>query len=488
MELFDYLTDEDKIILKEFIESYADIDNVDLEKVLQFWNRDKKKMFKVLGRKLRVKIPIDVESDYKLFINKLYETYQPPFGYAVDNQVNHPFITDFEQFWSNKIDHLEYWNKTKSEEGVRELFKYDNIKNGYLNRDYNFHNVREDKSLTLSQGAKIMKSIQKMLKFVEYPNMDLFEKWRNDISNITTSKHIKANLVFSIHPLDFLTMSDNTCGWRSCMSWMNNGGYSTGPIEMMNSNMVIIAYLESNKDFIFNNHKIPNKTWRTLLYVHKDILLEGKCYPFYSKDVSTIVLDKLRELVYNNMKWKYQYINQTYTDMKPYHSNGYVRNKKDFRNSQHKIIVYTNGMYNDVVKDGSWDYICCRNWVPKTLRLCASGVCNCMCCGEPIMTQEEIDNCQCDDDLVIYGSDKVCGECQRGKWCSCCQKYSDKSKKEIRYWHYHSENYQVVLLKKICETCLKEYFYDAENDLYIHTDSLLKYKEYNPDYKIRRAA
>ena len=103
-------------------------------------------------------------------------------------------------------------------------------------------------------------------------------------------------------------------------------------------------------------------------------------------------------------------------------------------------------------------------------------------------TQEEIDNCICDDDLVIYGSDKICRECARDKWCSCCQKYSDKSKKEIRYWHYHSENYQVVLLKKICETCLKEYFYDAENDLYIHTDSLLKYKEYNPDYKIRRAA
>lgn len=488
MELFDYLTEEDKVILKEFIESYADVDNVSLKKVLQFWNRDKRKMFKVLGRKLRVKIPIDVESDYKLFINKLYETYQPPFGYAVDNQINHPFITDFERFWSNKISNLEYWNKTKSEEGVRELFKYDNIKNGYLNRDYSFHKTSTDESLILPRGAKIMKSIQKMLKFAEYPKMDLFEQWRNDISNITTSKHIKANLVFSIHPLDFLTMSDNTCGWRSCMSWMNDGGYSSGPIEMMNSNMVIIAYLESNKDFIFNNHKLPNKTWRTLLYVHKDILLEGKCYPFYSKDVSTIVLDKLRELVYNNMKWKYQYINQTYTDMKPYHSNGYVRTKKDFRSNQHKIIIYTNGMYNDVVKDSDWDYVCCRNWVPKTLRLCASGVCNCMCCGEPIMTQDEIDNCATDDDLVIYGADKICGLCQKNHWCSCCQKYTMTDKLVVSCWFYYNSGYQPVTTSKICKKCLKEYFYDEVRGYYIHTNSILHYKECYSDYKLRRAA
>ena len=488
MELFDYLTDEDKICLKEFIESCVGIEDVDIKKSLRYWNRDKLKMFKALGRKLRVKIPIDVDSDYKLFINKLYETYQPPFGYSAEGQTNHLFIDDFETFWSKRIANSSLDQRVRSKGEMTELFKYDNIKNGYLNRTYEWCNKLDGFNLKLPMGAKTMKSIQKMLKTVEYPRMDLFEQWRNAISNLTTSKHIKTNLVFSIHPIDFLTMSDNNCGWRSCMSWLGEGQYSSGVVEMMNSNMVIIAYLESSKPFAYNGHPIPNKTWRTLMYVHKNILLAGKSYPFLSTDVTTLALDKLRELVYNNLGWKYQYVNQQYSDMKPYHSEIYVRRKRDFTEYQHKIIVYMNGMYNDLIKDGEYSYLCCRNYVPKTLRLCASGVNNCMCCGQPIMSQKSIDEAIDLEDLdpIRYG-DKLCCNCRKAI-CECCYRVTGEEMVKIQCYAPNNR-YDKSTTKLVCKKCLyKEYYYDPIRMMYIHSNDLIAYKEDYPDYKLRRVA
>ena len=103
MELFDYLSDEDKITIKEFIQAYANIEEVDIYKALKYWNKNKRKMFKALGRNLRVKIPVDIPCDDKLFINALQDIYTPPFGYQIEGKVNHHFIPDFENFVNNKV-------------------------------------------------------------------------------------------------------------------------------------------------------------------------------------------------------------------------------------------------------------------------------------------------------------------------------------------------------------------------------------------------
>lgn len=490
MELFDYLSDEDKITIKEFIQAYANVEEVDIYKALKYWNKNKRKMFKALGRNLRVKIPVDIPCDDKLFINALQDIYIPPFGYQIEGKVNHPFIPDFENFVNNKVLQKvpDMWKQGDIKDKFMQMFRYDNFKSGVLNRDYSF--VRDGKRLKIPEGTKIMKAIRKMLVFACYPNMDLFESFRNEISNLTTSKHIKTNLVFSIHPIDFLTMSDNSLGWHSCMSWMQHGGFSTGPIEMMNSNMVIIAYLESSKPFQFNMHNIPNKSWRTLLYVHKDILLAGKSYPYLNEKITLKTLDIMREMLYNNLKWKYQYINQEYRDLNGYHSNDYLRNnsypRRNYKN-QHKIIIYTNGMYNDLVESNITKYWCCRNWVPKPLMLNASGIANCMLCGKPITTQEEI-NESYDSDLEIHGSVKVCPECYRDCYCSCCKNFSFGKKYKIREWmNICSRSY--CSYRWICPKCAKEYFffYDDTNVLaFVHENNLPDWKKKNPNVHYER--
>ena len=160
MELFDYLTDEDKITIKEFIQAYAHIEDVDIYKALKYWNKNKRKMFKALGRNLRVKIPVDIPCDDKLFINALQDIYIPPFGHQIEGKINHPFIPDFENFVNNKVLQKvsDMWKQGDIKDKFMQMFRYDNFKSGVLNRDYSF--VREGKRLKIPEGTKIMKAIR----------------------------------------------------------------------------------------------------------------------------------------------------------------------------------------------------------------------------------------------------------------------------------------------------------------------------------------
>ena len=492
MELIDYLTPADKELIKSYIETYAECTPVDINKSLFYWNKNKRKMFKALGNKLRVKIPIKINTNEQLFSFNLQHIYQPPFSYFPDNLTNHSFILCVEEYFSNVT--------AQEKEKIRIFFQYAYIKTGIVGGNYYFQKEGE-KVLKIPYGTKIIKAIQKFLKYYNFPFMDRFEDWRNAISNLTTSKDISANLVFSIHPIDFLTLSDNACGWHSCMSWMSHGGYSSGVIEMMNSNMVVVAYLESEKPFYFNNYKIPNKSWRVLMYVHKNILLEGKSYPYYNKDVALVVLDNLRKLLYNNIGWKYQYINQEYEDDRMYYDNNYARSvpvNSLRKKNKHCIFIYTNGMYNDLIKDHEYVYWCCRNWVPKTIKINASGIGNCMFCGKPMQTQSMINETLYEEDLDCGREDKYCLNCREEFYCTGCDRLvGDKEILEVNYWYYRGkyfaypeESFLAVKNKRICEECFnKEYRYysidsTTHEKIYLKDENLLDFIKNKPKVKL----
>lgn len=66
---------------------------------------------------------------------------------------------------------------------------------------------------------------------------------------------------------------------------------------MMNSNNVIIAYLENHQPFACGDSYIPNKMWRSYFYITKDILMNGYSYPHEDKDTTKYILHYLKDLV-----------------------------------------------------------------------------------------------------------------------------------------------------------------------------------------------
>lgn len=410
MQPFDCLTDNDKEVIKQWCINYANVEPQSIEKVLYLWNKNKKTLFRAFGKQLQISFPVHqkVSSTYRH--NKWRNLYSPFIIYDKQDLKNYKFDPRNHIFINNLVKWLQdEWIEILPLSTLQDILgytKYCYIETGKTSTDKIFTDGAFEKILKIPRGTKIMRAIRKMLEYYSFPYMDSFNKWRDDISVINTDKEINAELVFSINPVDFITMSDNKSGWTSCMSWIDCGAYSNGTIEMLNSNVAIVAYLRNTESFNYNDIEIPNKSWRTLVFIHKDILLVGKHYPYQSEALAKIILDKLQEILKQNLKWKYTYQNQKYKDMIRSYNNDYIREDFVRFNNGHKIFVYMNNMYHDILEDHNTDYWCCRNKVKKNLYLNLSGPATCMCCGMPINSSSTYK--------------KYCYDCeQKYKCCGC---------------------------------------------------------------------
>lgn len=478
MELYDYLTQEDKDTIKDWLEINKQVVIPDLRQTLKYWNKNNRTMFKFLGGQLRYKVPIEIEMNKHMYYRKLDEIYREPhigrycFGQSAIDDLDHEFMIDFFNyyFYGLKVDYdkinkdfrspiffmyASYKTLRDTEIkyiGINSMFSHTTIGHGALAYDYTVA-YKDKKPLNLKEGTKIAKAIQKFLKYVEYPHMELFEKWRNEISNLSTIAKIKANLVLSIHPIDFLTLSDNNSGWDSCVRMIhsNQGEYHEALTEMLNSNCTIVAYLESNhKKFIFDYHDIPNKTWRQIFYCHKDIICGGKSYPYCNDELTKKVLRIVAMLAEENLKWKYSFGPQLYKDVRA--NNGVVARNTEPPKDKHKILLYTYGYYNDFAADHWSPYWCMRNKVKKNKRINVSGPATCIVCGEKIIdhiySYDEV------DDIIDNYKGMVCEKCRR-YYCWNC-KVVDQSK--IHYCLPSLFGYYFL-----CEDCIKDYMFYIRN-------------------------
>ena len=75
MEVFDALTPEDKETIKDYISIYAGAEVANLHITLNEWNKSKRTLYKALGHKLRVKIPIEIKKSDVEFNRELSEVY-----------------------------------------------------------------------------------------------------------------------------------------------------------------------------------------------------------------------------------------------------------------------------------------------------------------------------------------------------------------------------------------------------------------------------
>ena len=421
MRPIDALTDIDRTTIASYISIYGNAECAPMEFTLREWNKNKTRLFKAFGHKLRISKRISIPKDTKILTSELDAIYHPYIFWYKEDVLN--YVANFEKntkFINNEFieDVLLFWAKKnycmQDLFTLSRLFLHKNLIKGYLcfldiSQSYHFRDFK----CTIKNGMKTIRTIQKVLKATHYPHMDLFDVWRNQVSLIQTSDVIQAKLVLSLHPIDFLTMSDNACNWSSCMSWSHTGCYHAGTLEMMNSNMVAVAYLESDTEYALHLNEtgevypIPNKSWRSLVFIHKDIIVCGKSYPYHKKNLCFQVLDFVRDIVKTNVNWNYKFINQEYQDMKNIEGNYYLRDwfnpYYDKRRKHHTITFYTNGMYNDIIESKYPHYYCCRNYVEEPLKICLSGPATCICCGKRLNENDRNDIMSYDD----LGQEKI---------------------------------------------------------------------------------
>lgn len=459
LNLLDKLSPLDNKRIENYIHKYAiEDDYIGNAEYLYYWAECKKHLYHLLGGHLIYKFPISFEKPVAQIAKEIEDLLAP---------ANSPFVSKF----YHKIETDEFMGFINQNRNTRadfnsllwaSTFKADKIPATIKIKPENFK-----RTLQLQAGMKPIRALQRVIDYFEWDDLRAdFEKFRVQHSFICSDKKITGNFCLSIHPLDFMTMSDNNSNWSSCMSWINKGCYHLGTVEMMNSNNVICGYIEASDDWNFSGGDAEgeewtwnNKKWRQLFYVTNEIAVCGKAYPYQHKDFSIAALDKIKELSEQNLHRTYTFGIEPYRDMIHIGSNHRMnKNHKWIRynkTKKHNIIFDTNGMYNDMFNDhdGLNDiYWCYRNKVKKNTIICYSGKAPCACCGQEILEEGDLE-ANYDgayNDRYAGVSSVLCTECKLDRKCSYCDEEG------IRVIKFNHERYCpecAARLLKVCPSC-----------------------------------
>ena len=158
------------------------------------------------------------------------------------------------------------------------------------------------KKIKLQQGCKASKIIGQLCQ--EIGIYDLWEPVRLQISQIRNTCHLTGTLHLSIHPIDYITSSNNNYDWESCMLF-GEGDYCRGVIEMMNSPMVVQAYLTGKEETFDFTPQVEwyNKKWREFFIVTPTMISGIKGYPYWNQDLEKMVIDWIYSLVKEKNLW-----------------------------------------------------------------------------------------------------------------------------------------------------------------------------------------
>lgn len=340
--------------LKTLIEYHHDY-SASLEVIKRMgdkWAKNKQHIFKLFGNKLKVSVPVEfyynnyiVEQMIKDFIKDTKELYGIKASLANKYLLN----LDYNSILDNKI--------------------YNNI-------------IIFDKEF--SKETKVTKILSNLLP------KSIVDDYITKYSMLLQSFKAKGELVLSIDPIDYLTMSFNHSGWTSCHDF--HGLYSTGPFAYLQDSATVIAYVKGN-DINIEGITISNKIWRQVVYISNDNKFAIQCrqYPNVNRNNSKTasnLLIKLFEQYWGRTFTRVMfdtsvddYIFNLYEDVDTYETYWFndITNKS-FKNGFIIIPEDYSGDENDIF-----------NWVED---ICYVGhEVECMCgCGEEVINTNYIFN------------------------------------------------------------------------------------------------
>ena len=177
----------------------------------------------------------------------------------------------------NRLDGFLSYIQTQYENPHLEQFIWENRKSFFDNIvSYSLTGID---GKTVPVGAKIVRSFKHFVN-----GKTALYDLQNKASQIIQEDTITGVLCFSVHPLDYLSSSENTYNWRSCHAL--DGEYRAGNLSYMQDKSTIICYLRGDSSV-----KLPmfpedvrwnNKKWRVLLHINEgwDLIFTGRQYPF----------------------------------------------------------------------------------------------------------------------------------------------------------------------------------------------------------------
>ena len=253
---------------------------------------------------------------------------------------------------------------------------------------------KDSHTLTLDGRRKFFKFANQFLTLCGNNTVDLslVEEIRLAQSQVSSNRILKGTLRLSTRPEDFLSLSEDTSNWTSCLAMTSHrGDYRAGCLEMMTSPYTILATVESN-------HR---KYWRQIILLTPYAIIALRGYPYTAPQVTSQVLSLVAAAAKRSLDWDYD-PQLCYTK------------SSEFAVSGGTLTLTTNRMYNDTYLGGY--YLIGKPLPSSTYEINYSGPAYCLSCGAPL-------------ELSIpdfgYEGEALCSSCSHRKICSCCGEMKD---------------------------------------------------------------
>lgn len=343
-------------------------------------------------------------------------------------------LSQIRQFEELSMEYNGLWNNIINYLPDTNIYSKDIFVPSYIADNYFPVDVQKVKA-----GTKIYRAFTKLIE--ELPAEDLRDTLSEQLNNLTKQQSIalqninktSSKVTLSIHPLDFLTLSNNNCGWRSCVCLSKDkpGDYSLGTVEMMNSPYAIVAYIENTtKEYHPTDEEWTwnNKQWRELFLVHPKFVCGIKGYPYEHVSLEQAILDWIAA----EIDYPYDTSAFCYENDFPY----------DFS---------TNFMYNDLECNEFIGYLSNEPHPYDTIDYGAEVYCP--RCGEAMHSNSE-------DTKRL-----VCAKCRGAGYCNSCGRASDiliyiASEEQHICEDCYDENYVW------CASCQEDFHYESASTLY----------------------
>ncbi len=211
-----------------------------------------------------------------------------------------------------------------------------------LSKDISINDIR------IKKGSKILKALK---HFIENPK--ILELVQNRASQLIQRGKGSGTFCVSVHPLDYLSASENSYNWRSCHSL--DGDYRAGNLAYMMDSSTLICYIKSSSGDTtisrFGSVKWNTKKWRMLLFMseNRDCMFAGRQYPFNVEGIldnitSMSIFEDISKKNKDYWSYRAQWANWSNTQIR----NSFSINSETI--TLNKTYVIIDGQFQDINK------------------------------------------------------------------------------------------------------------------------------------------
>lgn len=234
-----------------------------------------------------------------LSIRNPYDTFERVVYALVNQPVDNCVLSEWE------LNTIHYWIEMRDWQSISLSF-FDG-----LDQSVRYLHVRNGirAGIKINQGESFYRYMYRIIKKAfgkdsleasEYNSLltrlSLFKQ------QLSAKSHGENILCLSIHPADYLTVSEGN-SWSSCYSLTGDGGgdYASAVSSTLISRDAVVAYvipkeeyekMQENNDYIY----VPNKHWRTFVLINPKQMLLMKGYPYQAPTLFKQISDLVKQM------------------------------------------------------------------------------------------------------------------------------------------------------------------------------------------------